>query len=390
MEDSLFVPPGLAAGVAFGSFGNVNSGTAEDDDRVSSTLGMTVETSRPRNCSAMVGVAITGMLPAGGVDVRVVEFGLGVAIPDVSSRGEGLLFGVGVCGSGLATSSTAVAAGGSGVPAVNTLAAYIPAPRAAPATRTAAFAREGTNSLPIASLTHAGAGAGPGGTDDADSGLFASTGPAADFGAGTGSPIRGPPAVYPDEPGNAIGSNFGFVISIILDPPWGSTLHSEDSASRLTDSDRHSQFRRPGSRVRGRLGLARNHRLLRRRLPDRLHFERLLHPPVLQRMKADDSHPSAGFHDFRQAGQQAIQGTEFVVDGDPQGLEGAGGRIDPATPRTAVRTALASSAVVSNGFAARRSTIRRATRRLNRSSPNSKIRSARAPSLSAFTTSAAD
>src|SRR5262249_246549 len=138
-------------------------------------------------------------------------------------------------GSGRPTSSTAVAAGG-GSP-VSCLAAYIPPAKAAAASTTAAFARVGTSSLPNASITHAGVGAGAGGAVTT-SVLFASTGPAAAFGggAGTGSPIRGPAI----DPGSAIGSNFGFVTSIIPDPPWGEPLRTADSASRLTDPFRHS------------------------------------------------------------------------------------------------------------------------------------------------------
>ena len=79
-----------------------------------------------------------------------------------------------------------------------------------------------------------------------------------------------------------------------------------------------------------------------------------------------------GFRQFGKLGQQPVQGREFVVDRDPQCLEGAGGRVDrSAAPRHAAPDQVGELAGRRRSArASRASTIRRAIRRLNRSSPN--------------------
>src|SRR4051812_44655294 len=83
---------------------------------------------------------------------------------------------------------------------------------------------------------------------------------------------------------------------------------------------RHPQFRAASTRIRSRLVVAGLHRLLRQRLPV-LGAKGVLHPAILQRMKADDRRPAAEFDALRQREQQPIQLAQLVVDRDAQGLE---------------------------------------------------------------------
>ena len=113
--------------------------------------------------------------------------------------------------------------------------------------------------------------------------------------------------------------------------------------------------------------------------------EGVLHPPVLQRVEADDPGPPPGFTTRGSAASSRSSATELVVDRDPQRLEDARRGVDRSPDcRTQLRTTSARSAVVANGFVCRRSTIRRATRRLCRSSPYSQNTSASPASLIVF------
>src|SRR5688572_609384 len=52
---------------------------------------------------------------------------------------------------------------------------------------------------------------------------------------------------------------------------------------------------------------------------------------VLQRVEADDGQPPAGGKYLGSSDQAGFQRLELVVDGDPQRLENAGGRMQTAT-----------------------------------------------------------
>jgi hypothetical protein len=54
-------------------------------------------------------------------------------------------------------------------------------------------------------------------------------------------------------------------------------------------------------------------------------------------MKADHHGPAAGFHPAWQDRQEPIQGTQLIIDGDPQGLEHARRRIDRVPPAARAR-----------------------------------------------------
>ena len=63
-----------------------------------------------------------------------------------------------------------------------------------------------------------------------------------------------------------------------------------------------------------------------------LHF--LFHHAILQGVEADDQEPSPGGEQGWHGGEQGLEGPELVVDGDAQGLEGAGRRVVARLPST--------------------------------------------------------
>ena len=54
-----------------------------------------------------------------------------------------------------------------------------------------------------------------------------------------------------------------------------------------------------------------------------------LHQTVLEGMKADDGGHTPGLHHARQLPEHRFQHPQLIVDGDPQPLKTAGGRVDP-------------------------------------------------------------
>src|SRR5579885_152805 len=71
-------------------------------------------------------------------------------------------------------------------------------------------------------------------------------------------------------------------------------------------------------------------RLRRTNTIARLGLEEAFDDAILQGMEADDGEPPAGRQQVQRLRQHLLQMLEFVIDGDAQCLEGAGGRVYPA------------------------------------------------------------
>ena len=81
--------------------------------------------------------------------------------------------------------------------------------------------------------------------------------------------------------------------------------------------------------------------------------ESILDQPVFQRMKGDDAEPAAMFQQMRALWPAASRGGQFLVDFDPDSLEGPAGRMLgflAAGAGMALRTSSASSVVVRKGW----------------------------------------
>ena len=78
------------------------------------------------------------------------------------------------------------------------------------------------------------------------------------------------------------------------------------------------------------------HRLLRQDLPDFPISQGVLDPAIFQRVKADQNHSTARLYTGRQRGEQPIQCSHLIIDGNSQGLKCARRRIErvplPARP----------------------------------------------------------
>src|SRR5690606_15806294 len=70
-----------------------------------------------------------------------------------------------------------------------------------------------------------------------------------------------------------------------------------------------------------------NHQLGRTSTPPGLLLKEALHDPVFQRVETDDDEPPSWPQPPRPCLQPLLEGAEFVVDGDAQGLEGPPGRV---------------------------------------------------------------
>lgn len=57
---------------------------------------------------------------------------------------------------------------------------------------------------------------------------------------------------------------------------------------------------------------------------------KLFDDPILQRVKSNDRHPSPRCKQFDDLRQRRFQARQFIVDGNPQRLKGAGCGMDPA------------------------------------------------------------
>ena len=150
------------------------------------------------------------------------------------------------------------------------------------------------------------------------------------------------------------------------------------SHSPAGQGERRAQLGAARAWVASHFFLAGLDRLARQLLPPRPVAEGLLDAPVFQRVEADHGRPPARPQALRQCRQQALQGAQFVVDRDPQRLKhprgGVDGRLLPGRPCAAAAAhSAAPTPRAGRSFPAaadfRVSTMRRAMRRLNRSSP---------------------
>src|SRR5262249_10209659 len=73
-------------------------------------------------------------------------------------------------------------------------------------------------------------------------------------------------------------------------------------------------------------------RLGREHLPVLAIPKRLLHAPILQRVKADNYGSAARFEALRQKGQEPVERTQLIVHSDPERLENSRCRINRSSP----------------------------------------------------------
>ena len=59
--------------------------------------------------------------------------------------------------------------------------------------------------------------------------------------------------------------------------------------------------------------------------------DKLLDNPIFELVEGDHCQPSSGCQGLNRQGKDSFDGLQFLVDGDTQGLEGTGGRVQPAS-----------------------------------------------------------
>src|SRR5690606_10942688 len=126
-------------------------------------------------------------------------------------------------------------------------------------------------------------------------------------------------------PGSPSPSSLALSVRLPLQARTGA-VRSSTVASRTHGQAEPSDA---AARITANLRLIRTNRLFRQDRIKRIPAKRLFYDPVLERVEADHGEPSARPQYIRKYTQRFGQNFQLMIHGNPQRLEGAGGRIDP-------------------------------------------------------------